>query len=352
MSTDLTKRSRRLFGLIGAGSLATAAVLSYLGVQQRHPGSTYLTADFGHSAQGLDDQSDVKVRGINVGKVSSVKLTQDGHVRVRIRLDRGIKAPVTSSAAIEPLSIFGPKFIDLRPGADEGAGPYLADGAAIAQTQDLQDLTDIATPTYKLLGSVAPHDLATLLHTFSQGLNGRGQGLANTVDNAAALLNLSAQNTQNLKTLIANGQTISATLASRGDVIVRLAHDLNVIDPALSDDPAAFTAILTGTSRLSDQIVDLLQSNPGGPGAIIRSVTPAVDISYQTRANTPTSIQGVGSFFAQTSGILQVPGPQPGTLLGTETVHFYVNDPICTFILGVCRPYPRPLPYPKTGGHQ
>jgi hypothetical protein len=47
---------------------------------------------------------------------------------------------------------------------------------------------------------------------------------------------------------------------------------------------------------------------------------------------------------------LQVDGPH-GTLLGTETVHVNTSDPICTFILGLCRPYPQPLPAPKPGGH-
>jgi phospholipid/cholesterol/gamma-HCH transport system substrate-binding protein len=350
MNADLTKRSRRLFGLLGAGTLGALAVLSYLGVRTSHPGATYLTATFDQSAQGLDDQSDVKIRGINVGGVSSVKLTKDGHVTVRIRQNHGVKAPTTTTAVIQPLSIFGPKFIDLQPGSEEDTGPYLANGAAVPHTQGLQDLTDIATPTYNLLGAVTPQDLATLLTTFSQGIDGRGQALAQTLDNAAKLLDLSTRDTAQLRTLIQNGARISDILGSRGNEIVRLARDLNTIDPTLAGDPVAFKAILSQTSALSDNITTVLNSHPQGPGAIISSILPAVRSSYDTMAKTPTFLKGVGAFFAQTSGILQVPGPQPGTLLGTETVHEYLNDPICTFILGLCSPYPQPLPYPKTGG--
>jgi phospholipid/cholesterol/gamma-HCH transport system substrate-binding protein len=349
MNSDLSPRSRRLFRLIGAGVVAAAVVVSYQGVRAGHPGSSYLVATFGRAGQGLDDQSDVKIRGINVGGVSSVKLTKDGRVRVRIRLNHGVRAPRTTVAVIEPLSVFGPKFVNLDPGSGEGVGPYLADGATIGRTEDPQELTDLATPTYDLLNAVDPQDLATLLQTFSSGLNGRGQQLSDTIDNAAKLLDLSTRNTANLKKLITNGRTLSATFAGRGGEIVDLARDLNGLAPVLADDPARLSALLTQGGQVSRRVTSILQSDPGGPGTIIDRLLPALDIAYQNRANTPSMISGVGGFFDQTAGILQVNGPHD-TLLGTETVHVNTSDPVCTFVLGLCGPYPKPLPYPKIGG--
>jgi phospholipid/cholesterol/gamma-HCH transport system substrate-binding protein len=346
MNSDLSKRSRRLFGLIGAGALAACVLVSYLGIQQSHPGSTYLEATFGRAGQGLDQQSDVKIRGINVGKVASVKLDKNGKVLVRIRLNDGIKAPTTSSLSIQPLSIFGPKFIDLDPGTEEGTGPYLADGARVAKTTDPQELTDIAQPTYDLLNAIEPQDVATLLETFSHGLDGRGPALAGTLDNTAALLDLSTKDAGNLKSLIGNSVPITGTLAAKGTEIVDLARDLNLLSPAISADPAAFRSMITGAGTVSDQVVALLKSDPQGPGRILDAIMPALKVSYDLRANTPQLISGVGAFFDQSSGILQVPGPQPGTLLGTETVHIDIGNPICSFILGLCSQYPKPLPYP------
>ncbi|MGI8332959.1 MlaD family protein [Actinomadura scrupuli] len=351
MNSDLSPRSRRLFRLIGAGAVAAGVVASYLGVQAGHPGSTYLVATFGRAGQGLDDQSDVKIRGINVGNVSSVKLTKEGKVRVRIRLNRGIKAPQSTVAVIEPLSVFGPKFVNLEPGSGENVGPYLADGGVIGQTRDPQELSDIAEPTYNLLGAVDPADLTTLLQTFSSGLNGRGPQLAATIDNAAKLLDLSERNSGNLKTLIGNGRILSATLGDRGGQIVNLARDVNTLTPVLSEDPARLSALLTQGGQVSQRVSAILASSPKAPGTIIDRLLPALDISYQGRANTPELISGVGGFFNQTAGILQVPGPH-GTLLGTETVHIYLNDPVCTFVLDLCHPYPKPLPYPKIGGRK
>jgi phospholipid/cholesterol/gamma-HCH transport system substrate-binding protein len=348
-NTDLTTRSRRFYGLIGVCAVGGCVFAAYLGVQQSHPGSTYVQASFGRAGQGLDGQSTVKTRGINVGTVASVKLTSAGRVRVRVRLDHGIRVPVTASLAIEPLSVFGPKYIDLQPGSDEDTGPYLADGATVTRTTEPQELTDIIRPTYNLLNAINPDDVNTILHTFSEGMNGRGQELSDTIDNTAKLLNLSTQNAQSLKTLIGDGAKLTGTFADRGNKITSLAGDLNAVGPAVTGDPAALSALLTGTSHLSGQVTAVLNSDPKGPGRIIDSLIPALNIFYHYRGNTPMLIRAVGGFFNQSAGILQAKGPN-GTLLGTETVHLNAADPICTMVLGLCRPYPKALPYPKLGG--
>jgi phospholipid/cholesterol/gamma-HCH transport system substrate-binding protein len=290
----------------------------------------------------------VKIRGINVGGVDSVRLTSAGKVRIRIRLDRGIKVPDTASLAIEPVSVFGPKYIDLRPGAGERTGPYLPSGATVARTSDPQELTDIIQPTYELLNALDPADLNAILHTFAQGVNGRGPELADTIDNAAKLLNLSVRNTQNLKALIGNGADLSNTFAGRGDEISRLASDVNQVAPAVTGDRAALDTLLTGSSHLSRQVTSVLDTDPQGPGRIIASLIPPTDIFYQYRQNTPMLISSVAGFFNQSAGILQAKGPN-GTLLATETVHVDATNPICTMVLGLCSPYPQALPYPKIG---
>jgi phospholipid/cholesterol/gamma-HCH transport system substrate-binding protein len=348
-NTDLSARSRRLYGLLGVCAVAACGFGAYLGVRQSHPGSTYVQAVFGRAGQGLDGQSEVKIRGINVGSVDSVKLTGAGRIRVRLRLDNGVHVPVTASLAIQPLSVFGPKYIDLEPGSGEGTGPYLRDGATVASTSDPQELTDIIQPAYALLNAVSPDDLNTILHTFSTGMTGRGQELGDTIDSAAKLLDLSEQNTQNLKALIANGGALAGTLSDRGGELTALAGDLNKVGPAVTGDPAALSALLSGTADLSGRVTDVLNSDPGGPGRIITSLVPALKIYYDSRATTPMLISAVGGFFNQSAGILQAKGPN-GSLLGTETVHLDASDPICTLFLGLCRPYPKALPYPKIGG--
>ncbi|MFA1546265.1 MCE family protein [Actinomadura chokoriensis] len=348
-NSDLSPRSRRLFSLLGAGAIAAGALAGYLGVRQSHPDATYYQAVFTRVGPGLDDQSDVKIRGINVGRVEKVTLDRGGAVRVRFRLDKGFRMPSTGSLAIQPLSVFGPKFIDLVPGTGEESGPYLPAGATVTSTRVPPELSDMAGPAHELLSAIDPVDVSTILRTFSQGLDGRGPQLARTIDDSATLLAMSTRNIRNLRTLIGNTAALSATLDDSGGAIVRLTRALNVIDPILVSDPAAFNATLKRTSRVSTEIASLLRANPEAPGAIISSVVPAIDVGYRYRATTPQFITASGAFFDQVAGLLKVKGPH-GTVLSTESVQLYVDDLLCTSILGLCAPAPEPLPGRPGGG--
>ncbi|MFB4309710.1 MCE family protein [Actinomadura sp. GTD37] len=349
-NSDLSPRSRRVFGLLGAGAIAAGALAGYLGVRQSHPEATYYEAVFSKVGPGLDGQSDVKIRGINVGGVDKVTLDPGGAVRVRLRLDKGVRMPASGTLAIQPLSVFGPKFIELDPGTGEVSGPYLPAGSTVTSTRVPPELSDMAGPAHELLSAIDPDDVATILRTFSQGLDGRGPQLAETIDDGATLLSVSTRNLRDLRTLIGNTAALSATLDDSGEAVVRLTRALNVIDPILVSDPAAFNATLKRTSRVSTEITSLLRANPGAPGAIISSVVPAVDVGYRHRDTTPQFITASGAFFDQVAGLLKVKGPH-GTVLSTESVQLYVDDLLCTSVLGLCRPAPGPLPgRPGRGG--
>jgi phospholipid/cholesterol/gamma-HCH transport system substrate-binding protein len=180
---ELSPRSRLGYGVAGLAIIAVLAVLLVVGVFPSYSGARYYTATFARAGQGLDHQSDVKIRGITVGGVDSVHLDPDGRARVRFRVDNGVKIPTTAVVSVEPASVFGPKDIDIDLGSGEGAGPYFADNAQIKQTRDPQELSDTAWPLYRLTGAINPEEVSALVHTFSQGLQGEGPALHRTVGN-------------------------------------------------------------------------------------------------------------------------------------------------------------------------
>ena len=133
-----------------------------------------LHAVFDHTGHGLDDSSTVKIRGVNVGKVSTIKLLPDGHADVSIRVQRRVKVPTSTAVSAEPLSVFGPLYINIDPGPNEARGPFLAPGGHIAETTSPIELTDILNRVSPLLTAVDPQDLVTIFHNIAAGLDGLG----------------------------------------------------------------------------------------------------------------------------------------------------------------------------------
>lgn len=82
---------------------------------------------------GLKARAPVRSAGVNVGRVTSIRLdpaTYQGVVTLEI--DRDVKFPKDSSARILTSGLLGDQYIGLEPGPSE---ENLAPGATIAQTQ-------------------------------------------------------------------------------------------------------------------------------------------------------------------------------------------------------------------------
>lgn len=334
---NLSRRSRLAFGIVGTGVLVGGAVLAAVGSQADHSGATYYNASFGRAGQGLDKRSDVKVRGVTVGGIDAVHLGKDGRVSIRIRVDKGVKVANTASAAIEPVSVFGPKDLTLDMGVGEGKGPYLDNGATITRTKDPQELADTAWPTYRLASAIDPQEIATVLHTFSQGLYGQGPALRRTVDNGAKLIDLAYGNRAQIQQLIADIGSLSDTFGGRGDTIVATLRDFNAVSPAINGRPDKVSQLLDQAGGAAGRVGDTLRRHGDDIGDFVDGGGRAVNVLYGERANIPRLVDGLNGFFGLLGNIIRVPGPEKSLL--AQVVASLPLD-ICKILVDVCRASP------------
>jgi len=93
-------------GLIALTLFGSVTVFGvYLGTSKLSP-KCHLHAQFTAAGQGLENGSDVKVHGINVGQVTTTHLV-DGKAQVNMYLHAGQKVPVDATATIRPKTLFG-----------------------------------------------------------------------------------------------------------------------------------------------------------------------------------------------------------------------------------------------------
>ncbi|MDB0048722.1 MlaD family protein [Alphaproteobacteria bacterium] len=95
---------------------------------------------FGSSA-GLKNGDNVKISGINVGKIINLDLDLDDYnAKVAIKLNQNIKIPDDSSAKITSTSLLGGNFIDIIPGVSD---TYMKPNDIIYNTSDPVSFTDM-----------------------------------------------------------------------------------------------------------------------------------------------------------------------------------------------------------------
>ncbi|MDL4818979.1 MCE family protein [Actinomadura opuntiae] len=331
---SLSSRSRTMFGLVGAGVIAAAAIGVAIASTPSHAGSTYYNATFGTAGQGLDPgKSDVKVRGIAVGTVEHIKLDRNGRVTVRLRVDKGVRVPDTASATIEPVSVFGPKDLVLNPGAHEVSGPYLRDGGTVVRTSDPQDLSQTAWPAYNLTKAINPDEVATILHTLGAGLSGEGPAARRLIQNGATVVDATYQDRAYIRALLSDLNGLSGTLAAHGDNVTRFTGDFNTVSKVITEKPDKVDQLLAQATRLSDTVGTTMRGHGANLGRLIDDVGGIAATVHSENDKLPVLMDSLNGFFGLLSQIIRIPGPSGTTIAQAKEV---LSLDLCQVFIDVC----------------
>jgi phospholipid/cholesterol/gamma-HCH transport system substrate-binding protein len=124
--------------LVGVFVLSGLAALAYLSIQlggaaYSGPGGLTIHASFDEIG-GLAKRSPVVIGGVKVGQVTSIGLATDGSFRARVTMDvdRNLKLPDDTQAAVLTQGVLGNQYVGLSPGGSE---TLLANGGEISYTQ-------------------------------------------------------------------------------------------------------------------------------------------------------------------------------------------------------------------------
>src|SRR3954462_11711647 len=214
-------------GLIALTLFASLTVFGvYLGAGKLSP-KYHLHAKFTAAGQGLQNGSDVKIHGINVGLVTTVKLV-NGEAQVNMALHDGEKVPTNASATIRPKTLFGEKFVDIEPGPNEAKGPFLENNGFIKETTGGFELERLLSDAYPILKAVKPGDVTTLLSTLADAGEGLGPSINRQIEAFQKVSDISVAHDADTRQFIDDLSRLSGELADSTPALIAGAKDLNV----------------------------------------------------------------------------------------------------------------------------
>jgi phospholipid/cholesterol/gamma-HCH transport system substrate-binding protein len=94
------------------------------------------------NVSGLKVGASIEIAGVNVGKVSDIRLGEDGLARVTMLIRNGVKISTDAIASIRTQGLIGDKYIKVIQGADE---KMLADGGEIFDTESSIDFEELVS---------------------------------------------------------------------------------------------------------------------------------------------------------------------------------------------------------------
>ena len=136
------------------------------------------------AAGGLYRFSNVTYRGVQIGKVKEVTLTENG-AEATLSLNTSPKIPADLEANVLSVSAVGEQYVDLRPRTD--SGPYLQDGSriAVSDTTIPQQVGPMLDQVSTLVDSIPGDRISDLLDETFKAFNGAGPDFSSLIDSGA-----------------------------------------------------------------------------------------------------------------------------------------------------------------------
>jgi phospholipid/cholesterol/gamma-HCH transport system substrate-binding protein len=278
-----------------------------------------LNASFAAAGQGLLQQSDVKIHGVNIGRVVGVHL-RDGRALVRLEIDHNERVPVDAKAIIRPKTLFGEKFVDIEPGPKEATGPFLANNGSIRDTLGGFELEKVLTELYPILQVVKPEELNTILHTLAAGGDGLGPTVNRALGNFTSVADVQARHAADTQQFLDDLAKLSGELAARSDDLIAGARSLNRALPVLNQRGDELATFLDQASRLSGDVADILEANKPFLEKAVTEGGKSLQVLYDNRARVGPLVTGLRQFLQVLSEAGRIPRSDGTTMAAIKLV--------------------------------
>jgi phospholipid/cholesterol/gamma-HCH transport system substrate-binding protein len=250
---------------VPAAILAVVALVALTVVLPAGSPTRRIVAHFA-STVGIHEGSDVRVLGVKVGQVVSVR-PEGRTVRVELRYDPRYPVPADAMAAIIPPSVVSDRYVQLLPAY--AGGPTLADGAdlPLARTAVPLELDDIYRSLDEFNKALGPNGanrngaLSNLVGTGAANLKGNGRNLATTLDGFSKTLGTLSDGKDDLFGSVVNLQQFVTALAESDAQVKLFNQQLATTSEQLAGESDDLAATLRNLATALADITGFVRDN-------------------------------------------------------------------------------------------
>jgi phospholipid/cholesterol/gamma-HCH transport system substrate-binding protein len=280
MITKRTKIQLVIFALI------TMIGVSYVGARYARLDRLVFDESYnvvGHFTEsgGIFTGAEVSYRGVTVGRVSDLKLTDKG-VDVVMSIEKDHKdIPENSKAVVANRSAVGEQFVDLQPETKQG--PYLKDGSDIptAMTETPIETTKLLSDLSTTVDSVNKQSLTTVVNELGKAFNGTGDDLGQIVDTSNSFINAADDNFEITTALLEDSNTVLSTQIDKTSAIKSFSRDLSLFSTTLAHSDGDLRTVIENGSGTANQLRTFLEQNKVDLGQLINNLVTTGEVTQK-----------------------------------------------------------------------
>ncbi|HUR74698.1 MAG TPA: MCE family protein [Sporichthya sp.] len=260
-----------------ATGIATVAVLAVLAGMLFVPSGVALGKSTYYAelarAGGLAAGDEVRIAGIGVGQVTSLKI-RDAKVRVSFRVGDSVRLGQDTRADVKIATLLGTHYLGLTPA---GEGPLPNHTIPVAQTTvpfEIQDIVEAGAPALEQLDGVR---LRQALRVIADGFRDTPALARQAVGNIARLSDVVLTRRDQLDRLIAQTAAVTANLDSNRDALVDLLEQASAIFHEISVRRAVIRELLQDTRALARALSGVISDNQQKIQPLLRNLNVVLD---------------------------------------------------------------------------
>ncbi len=231
---------------------------------------------------GIFAGGEVTYRGVRIGRVDKLKLTDDG-VDVYLDIDNdNDKIPADAIALVGNRSAVGEQYVELQPKTDNA--PYFEEGSQIAMADTrLPIQTDqLLTNLSNTVSSVDQEALRTTVTEIGAAFGGAGEDLQRLIDSGNSFIKAANDNFDVTTALIEDSNVVLNGQVDSTSALRTFASQLSVFTQAFANSDADLRKVIDNGSFTANQLRDFLETNRVDLGELIRNLATTGEV-FQKR---------------------------------------------------------------------
>ncbi|UNZ16447.1 MlaD family protein [Streptomyces sp. 891-h] len=228
---------------------------------------------------GLYEHADVTYRGVSVGRVGALDLT-DGGVSAELKIKNSApRIPTDLKAHVANLSAVGEQYIDLRP--DTAHGPFLREGSVIRQSRTNLPAppTTVLAGVDKLVADLPRDSLRTVIDELGDTFQGRGDDLEVLLESGSAFLDAADAAAPETTGLIVDAETVLRTQREEGRALRDFADGAEELLGQLKKSDPDLRRLITATPGAATQLTGLLRDLDPGLSVLLANLTTTSELA-------------------------------------------------------------------------
>ncbi|MEV6399478.1 MCE family protein [Streptomyces sp. NPDC051907] len=279
---------KRITGICaGLAVVAVAAGSGVMALEQSE--STRITAYFDR-ATGVYEGSDLRVLGVKVGVVDSVR-PQGDQVEAVLLLDEDVPVPANAHAVVVAPSVVADRYIQLAPAYT--GGERIEDGAVLpadrnAMPLEVDQLYASITELSQALGpegANAEGALSGLLDTGAANLKGNGKAIGDSIEQFSKAAKTLDGRSGDLFATLEYLQSFTAMLKKNDGTVARAEQQLAAVTGFLAEDKENLGAALKELGTALGKVKGFIRDNRGSLKENVDALVPLTQTLVDQRAS-------------------------------------------------------------------